>query len=247
MATQKGIVSLVGTVGGVNFYFRKGKAVARKAGGGFSGKAIKTKASMMRVRENNSEFGHCSSVKKQFRIALFPFLKNYFDGTLHGRMMQLFQGIKNCDVVSERGTRKVGNGILTPSGLEMLRDFVFAPKCIVGQVVPMKASYDAVSCVYDVVDFAISLVKFPKGATHLELQFGVLGVDFDADVYNLFLAAPMVFEKGVEVGGFSMVPTVLPDAGLHRFAFVGVGFYQEVNGEEYVLKEEGNVGVAFVG
>ena len=66
MATQKGIVSLVGTVGGVNFYFRKGKAVARKAGGGFSGKAIKTKASMMRVRENNSEFGHCSSVKKSF-------------------------------------------------------------------------------------------------------------------------------------------------------------------------------------
>ena len=52
MATQKGIISLTGTLGDINFYFRKGKAVARKAGGGFNGKAIKTKPSMVWIREN---------------------------------------------------------------------------------------------------------------------------------------------------------------------------------------------------
>lgn len=91
MATQKGILPIVGTLRGVNFYFRKGKPVARKAGGGFNEKANKTKPSMERVRANNSEFGNCSMVKSTFRIALFPFLSYYKEGTLHGRMMHLFQ------------------------------------------------------------------------------------------------------------------------------------------------------------
>jgi hypothetical protein len=36
MAEQKGLIKLTGTVGEFNFYFRKGKPVARKAGGGFN-------------------------------------------------------------------------------------------------------------------------------------------------------------------------------------------------------------------
>ena len=70
MAKQKGIIPLVGTIGGVNFYYLNGQPIARRAGGGFNGKAIKTKASMHRVRENASEFGHCSKVNKVFRHAL---------------------------------------------------------------------------------------------------------------------------------------------------------------------------------
>ena len=72
MARQKGLFKVTGTLGNVNFYVVNGVGYARKAGGGFNGKAIKTKASMRRVRENASEFGHCSSVKKAFRIALLP-------------------------------------------------------------------------------------------------------------------------------------------------------------------------------
>ena len=80
----------------------------------------------------------------------------------------------------------------------------------------------------------------------MELQFGVLGVAFDAGIYKMFMAAPLVFEKGVEVDAFAMAPAILPDAGLHRIAFVGVTFYQELNGVKYVLKEDGNVGVEVV-
>ena len=47
--------------------------------------------------------------------------------------------------------------------------------------------------------------------------------------------------------GFTMPPTILPDAGLHRFAFIGVTFYQELDGVKYVLREDGNVGIAVVG
>lgn len=42
MAKQEGLIRLRGTIDGVNFYFRKGKPIARKAGGGFNGASIKT-------------------------------------------------------------------------------------------------------------------------------------------------------------------------------------------------------------
>jgi len=247
MAKQKGISPLVGTIGEINFYYRKGIPIARKAGGGFNGKAIKTKPSMVRVRENNSEFGNCSKVKKNFLLALFPFLKYYKEGSLHGRMMQLFQRIKVCDTSSERGKREVGKGIFTHEGMQLFRQFMFTPKCDVAIIVPMHATYDAVSCMYSVVDFDVNMVRYPKNATHMELQFGVLGVDFDLGVYNMFIASPLVFEKGDAIANFSMVPTILPEIGLHRYAFVGVTFYQDINGVKYVLKEEGNVGLMFVG
>ena len=247
MATQKGIIPLVGTIGGINFYFRKGKAVARRAGGGFNGKAIKSKPSMVRVRENNSEFGDCSRVKKAFRIALTPFLSRYKEGTLHGRMMQLFQGIKDCDTDSVRGSRKIGVGITTVAGLALFKKFQFTPKCDVSVVVPMNGIYDAVACVYNVVDFAISLVRFPAGATHMELQFGALGVDFDLGIYKLFMGNAIVFERNVEVSNFTLYPSVIPETGLLRYAFLGVTFYQEINGVKYVLKEDGNVGIMYVG
>src|SRR5215217_7087423 len=103
MAKQVGIVPFVGTLNGINFYMRKGKPVARRAGGGFTGDAIKKDPSMVRVRENNTEFGHCSRVKKLFKDSLFPFLGKQRNEELQGRLIQLFIKIKDADLISERG------------------------------------------------------------------------------------------------------------------------------------------------
>lgn len=146
-----------------------------------------------------------------------------------------------------RGARTVGNGILTTEGLAMIRKFKFTPSFKMEKVVPMNGSYDALSCMYSIVDFDITSVKFPSSATHMELQFGVLSVNFDASIYKMFMATSLVFEKSEEVNAFAMTPSVLPDVELHRFAFVGVSFYQELNGVKYMLREDGNVGIWAVG
>ena len=44
------------------------KAIVRKAGDGFTRKAIKTKASLQCVHDNATDFGHCSAVIKAFRF-----------------------------------------------------------------------------------------------------------------------------------------------------------------------------------
>lgn len=93
MAKQKGNIRIKGTIGGLTYYKRNGVDLVRQAGGGFNGEAIKTKASMERVRENNSEFGRVSKVKGLFRRSLMGYLSTVSDLSYHARMVSVLQKI----------------------------------------------------------------------------------------------------------------------------------------------------------
>lgn len=243
MARQKGIIQLEGTLGGINFYIRKGKPVARKAGGGFNGKAIKTSPTMVRVRENNTEFGHCSKVKKCLKIALHPFLHSYREGTLHGRMMQLLQQIKVCDTLSERGKRNIGNGLASPMGKLLFRQFAFTPKRSVSNTLLGTGTFDWDRFSYTMRDFDVKKVRFAASATHFEVCLGVLFFDFTNLNSQLFLSAPLLVGRDYTDDQFSLSP-IAPTVGEgFPFAFVGLQFYQEVNGILYLLQEETAVGL----
>ena len=247
MARQKGIIQLEGTLGGINFYSRKGKPLARKAGGGFTAKAIKNSPTMVRVRENNTEFGNCSRIKKLFKMALHPFFGGYKDVSLHGRMMQLLQQIKSYDAVSERGKRTVGNGIATPMGALLFQNFDFTPKRPHSLLLAGKCSFDWDFFCYTVTNFDLRLIPFPAAATHLEFRLGVLLFDFTTLDSKMHLGAPMLLGRDFAGSSFSLCPEPVPNGTGKRFAFVGVQFYQEVGGEMYLLKEEGAHGLELVG
>ena len=177
MAKQRGIVFLEGTMGGINFFYRKGVAVARTAGGGFTRAAIKKSPSMERVRENNSEFGACSLVNKLFKQSFRPFVLGYKDGGLHSSLMKLFLQIKDCDLVSIRGKRRVAQGMTTAIWKKHLQDFVFTPKR--AQLLPCHYAFDWDTLKFEVSGFDVSAVGFPKEAHYMELLFGVVRFDFD--------------------------------------------------------------------
>ena len=124
MAKVKGIIQLKGTIGDINFYTRKGVALSRKAGGGFNGKAIKTKDSMVRVRENGSEFKGCMQSVQFFKMGLQPFLFRFKDGSLHERLVSLFTKLKDLDLVSARGSRTVFGGLQNLAGQGLLKNYV---------------------------------------------------------------------------------------------------------------------------
>lgn len=188
MARQKGLFKITGTLGGVNFYVVKGVGYARAAGGGFNGKAIRTKHSMVRVRENASEFGHCSSTKKAFRLALLPLFDPPKSSTLHRRMMGLFIGLKDLDGNSPRGERRVSQGVATAKGKRLLKDFVFVPECqATGFVVPQSA-FDWTTQTLGVKPLDLNALPFSKGATHLGLTLGILDFDFGCLKPNLRLS-----------------------------------------------------------
>ena len=242
MAKQIGILSLVGTIDGINFYLRNGKIVARKAGGGFNGDMIKKAPSMVRVRENASEFGHCSRVKKVFKDVLFPFFGKQTDGALHGRMMRLFTAIKDCDTVSRRGQRRVDLGLQTLKGKQWLSSFAFTTLAS-----PIrKGIYDASSQSYQIASMHDELA-FPHGATHLELTYGVVHFDFTTLTASLCSCPVLRVAQHEALSNHTFAPTELPEANETAIAVVGYRYVQEVNGSFYALKGVSAFGLEVVG
>ncbi len=243
MAKQKGIIPLVGTLGGINFYYLNGKAIARKAGGGFNGNAIKTKASMQRVRENGSEFGHCSKVNKVFRTALLPFYKGYTFTYFHSRLMGLFTQLKALDVTSKRGERRVANGVTNAVGLPLLKRYAYTPDCDVRTILPFDYRIAEGSYALTISGFDIKRVGFAEGATHIGLTYGVLNFNFDTLHHDLQLAPPLVLDQSFAGNVVSLVPMNLPEGNGTVLCVLGIRFYQAVDGALYVLNASDSIGL----
>lgn len=236
MANQKGIITLEGNLAGINFYIRKGKPVARKAGGGFTAKAIKNKSSMIRVRENNTEFGHCSKVKKQLRLALLPFLQMHHDPGLHGRMMRMLQEVKNYDTVSERGQRTVFMGLQNTMGCKLFTSFAFTTARNVKNTLHCECIYNSENFTLTLDRFDIKKVAFPLAATHLEIRFGVLAFDFAMLTHTLHESIPLLLDQNASDSTISFTLPTIPETNMTLLAFCGLRFYQEVSGDMYALK-----------
>ena len=246
MARQKGIITLEGTLGGINFYIRKGEATSRKGRGGFNSKAIKKDPNMVRVRENASEFGRVSRAKKLVRLGLHPFLKDLADVSLHGRMMTLFQQIKVLDGVSERGQRTFENGLATAEGRTLLLHFAITAQKV-STMLPGDGHFDSITHKYRLTNFKPAALRLPKGANGLQLCLGVLQADFADDTSTFYRSEPVYVAATFVDNTVTLVPTSLPtEAGL-RIAVLQLRYYQEVNGRLFLFNELAAQGLEVVG
>ena len=243
MAKQKGIVFFEGTLGGINFYYRKGVPTARRAGGGFNAKAIKTSPNMVRVRESNSEFALCSTINKHFKRALKPFLAGYKDGTLHARLMRLFLSIKDLDATSGRGKRRVGVGYATAYGPRLLSDFKVTPER--PRLFDATYGFDWDALQFEVSNFSIASAHYPEGADTMEILVGVLRFDFDTCTYGSVMADPVFIDRNFGATSFAIAVDGLPEGDGVLVAVVRVAFYQRVNDRLFLLP--GGFGVEMFG
>lgn len=246
MAKQSGIVFFEGTLGGINFYYRKGVPTARRAGGGFNRKAIKTSATMVRVRESNNEFAGCAKVNRYFKQALAPFLAGHKDGTLHSRLMRLFLGLKDLDGISKRGKRSVALGFATSKGKRLWETFAVTPERPV--LFNCAYGFDFEALEFKVRDYSVGAAQFVEGADYMEVLVGLVRFDFETHAFTQVLAAPLVVERDFDGTAFSVGVDGLPEGDGALFAVVRVAFYQMVNGEGYLLPGGAGFGVGvFVG
>jgi hypothetical protein len=239
MAKVKGLLHFTGTLHGLNFYMRKGVPIARAAGGGFNGNAIKNHPSMVRVRENGSEFKGCMQDVKYFKQSLAPFLTQIKDGELHQRIVRLFTQIKSCDAVSERGKRNVGSGLQTIAGKACLEHAVLTAGTSLQGILHQPYRFDFVTGL-QLMDFDGSLLDFPGGATHLKLSVGFLKFDFDHSTYKLVVSASVYLDSDSS-GAYLLGPL---EANPENGTAVGVVFahyVQQVNGVYYPLQQVSDV------
>lgn len=122
MATYESVIKITGAVGDLVFYTLNGKNVVRKKSG-FNKSAFKRNPSYEKVRQNSSEFGHCSKMGKMIRKSLEVYIKETGDPLLYQKFAKVMTAIKDLDTTSERGKRTVENGLKTEEGRKLLRDF----------------------------------------------------------------------------------------------------------------------------
>lgn len=239
MAKVKSLFELNGSLGGLNFYTRKGVAVVRTAGGGFNGEAIRTKDSMVRVRENGNEFKGCMQTVRYFKQGLNPFLCTFKDGTLHQNLVRLFTQIKDLDAVAVRGERTVNGGMQTAAGRQLLEKYLLTSGMRLDGLLRQRVVFDwETGC--SVPDFDGKLVSFPSGASHLALRVGWLHFDFDSYAFS-FSSSEVVTVSATTSGTLTIpAPTLNPASGV-RVGVVLARFVQEVNGVFYPLKNEREV------
>lgn len=124
MAIYKSIKELEEKVGDLVFYTLNGKMVVRRKSG-FSKEGFATNPNYKRVKENSSEFGHCSKSGKVLRMALEPFLGDYGDKYLYQKFAKVMTQIKDLDTKSEKGKRRIEIGLKNPDSLKLLTGFQF--------------------------------------------------------------------------------------------------------------------------
>ncbi|MGL2967060.1 hypothetical protein [Flavobacterium sp. XGLA_31] len=238
MAKQAGIIHFRGTLDGITYYTLNGVPVARRVSG-FTKESNRHSPKMERARENSSEFGQASRVKKVFQDSLRPFFGNQKDGALHARMMSLFMQLKDCDPVSVRGQRRVGMGLQTPEGKQLLTSFGFTNQLL---VLP-EAVYDEATYTYSVDGLPVAALDYRNGATHLEVRLGIVLLDFETPGATLFASTPVYVAKEAPVAALSLTPTVVPTGAGMPIAVLWHRYGQEVNGTFYPLKDKAVYGL----
>lgn len=234
MAQQTGILGIKGTVGGL--VFAKDGSVRQKPA---SNKATFTSAkSMVRVRENASEFGAAGSAGKLVRDALRTQIQAASDRYMVSRLAKVMKSIINLDYTNDRGLRQVA-----AANAASLLGFNFNQGAGLGQslfapytLTPSGATVTlAIPSLNPTVDIAA-----PAGATHYEILFGVASVNFQAKTYaSATVASPLGILPltGAAQTGVSQVATLsaAPTADELVIGVLGMNYYQQINGKYYPL------------
>lgn len=235
MAKQTGIIRLQGTIGGVSFYKTADGHLAREKGG-VDGNRIKNDPAFQRTRENGAEFGTAGTGAKMIRNANRILIQSAKDRNTSARLTRDVLRVVKTDSVNERGQRKIVDG-----NMELLAGFEFNRRgrlgsTFFGQFAPSfdRASGDGQ---IEVNPFqASSSIAAPGGTTHFKIVGGLSAVDFENESFEsdtdetaiLPWDASSVPSTTLEMGitGGSTAPVML---------LFGIQFYQEVNGQMYVL------------
>lgn len=235
MARQTGIIRLKGTIGGVSFYKSADGHLAREKGG-VDGNRIKNDPAFQRTRENGQEFGTAGSGAKLLRNANRNLINNAKDRNTSARLTTQMLRVVKSDPVNERGERKVMNG-----NLDILLGFEFNTRGRLGSTFfgTYNSTFDRATgdASVSVEAFSpINSIAFPGGTTHYKMVSGVSLVDFDNEEMEFDIEeTPIQPMSATTVPALTLDTSVTGGSTSPAFIVFGVQFYQEVNGEMYVL------------
>ena len=236
MAKYSSLFKVEGTLGEVNFYKSEDGYHMRTKGGVSKSRIMKDPA-FARTRENLSEFANSATSGKVLRQAITDLVADAKDTKLASRLTKQMSMVKNADLVSPRGLRNVAVGILTPEGKTALKGFDFNRHAILSSVLLNDFNLDIATGVISMAGFIpANRLRWPEGATHVSFTSGFLNLDFSTAIKDLQLSNVVNLPINGTMTAVTLTPAGIP-AGLgQQFYFLKIAFFQEINGNQYPLR-----------
>ncbi|RXK60989.1 hypothetical protein ESA94_11095 [Lacibacter luteus] len=236
MAQQKGILPLKGTIGNITFYKSKDGYLAREKTS-VNAERIANDPAFARTRENGAEFGRAGAAGKVLRTALRSLLLHTADSRMLSRLTREMMKVIQADATNERGLRNVIDG-----EAELLEGFEFNASSKLGTSLfaPYSASIDRVSGALAIAIppfVPMNMVAAPSGATHFKLVSAGVEVDFENKTYVVdFGDSNSLPINSTATAALNLNHQVTANSTKPLFLVLGIEFYQEVNGNQYSLK-----------
>lgn len=235
MGKLKGILPLEGTVGNITFSQTADGIIAREKKA-ISAARIASDPAFKRTRENNEEFGRACKAGKLLRSAFRSALLTT-DRKLISRLVRLLMEILRTDSTHPRGKRTVSEGDIS----RLLGfDFNLNAKLSATLYAPFTATIDRQSGTLelDIAPFVPEkAVAAPAGTTHFRLTAVGATIDFDHNVFEMDSKSGNLLLWNVQTTqATKLTCQVTPDPDKLFVLGLGIEFYQEVNGQQYALK-----------
>lgn len=250
MAKNIGLIKISGKVGDLQFFKKGGKSYVGLTSS-ITKERIQKDPEFKRTRENMAEFGGAAAVSKELRHHLIP-LRGLFEKNLHTRLTSMIRLLMN-EGSGIRGKRAVEFS-LNPQELDgfelnarsKVSEVLFAPLEIVSNTPRNQA-------VLTIAQFLpTDYLLPPEGATHFRIHVAALSVsNFEPTgvkpkykplnmaqhgIFALASTAELSLVNPI-VGGLTLTvdlagaPTLATNVSL--FTFVGIEFFQQINGNMY--------------
>jgi hypothetical protein len=236
MAKQGGIIKIEGTVGDLTFVKTQDGYIVKEKTRINAGRIAADKA-FARTRENNAEFGRAGKAGKLLRTAIRTLLITAKDKRVTSRLTGEMMKVIKADATSTRGLRNVVDG-----EAEMLEGFDFNINAVLSTTLYAKytATIDRAGGLLDIAIPAFvpaNDLAAPEGATHYKIVSAGAAIDFENEVFTESNSATAVLPlDSVATAAVTLSNPVGAGSTHPLFLLLGIQFYQQVNGNNYPLK-----------
>lgn len=180
-------LKLRGTLGDINYYNASDQELAREKGDtGITKKQFAENPIFNTIRQQSTEFGHCSKKSRVFRLLAKPFYDRAKEVSFAGRVNQLLFEVLEEDTSHPRGQRTLEQGLEQEEGVGLLLHFEG------NKLRPLKRVLKK-SVVFDWDQHTISLdglhpehdLLWPDpDANQVHLQIAVANWDYTSDTFE---------------------------------------------------------------
>ncbi len=246
MARQKGVIKLEGRIGDLSFYKSGGDYLARSKGG-VDGDRIKNDPAFARTRENGVEFGRAGKASKLLRNALKVPISKSADNRVASRLTTNLLKVIKADTTNKRGERTVLAGDLSLlQGFEFNRNNGLDDMVKVAHTVAFDRATGQATVVVDFANPNLELVKV-EGGDVVRFTVGVAAVDFENNEYEVeVVESDTVALDSTDALEVNVTSSVSANSTFPVFVVLGAEYYQEVNGENYLINSQESRALALI-